>query len=102
MERVLIEKTKRQQKTKKMFKRAGMCKEKNRKRIIKLMRILKKKKEKKRNEGKTDIEEREQKKVSVHKHVRFKKGNFFFYKKREKGKHAKTCNFLSKEKFTKK
>ena len=74
---------------------------KNRKRIIKLMRILKKKK-KKRNKGKTVTEEREQKRVSVQKHVRFLKRKLFFYKKREKGKHAKTCIFLFKEKLTKK
>ena len=46
------------------------------------MRILKKKK--KRNKGKTDIEEREQKRVSVPKHVRLKKETFFFKKKRER------------------
>ena len=61
---------------------------------------LEKKKKKKRNKGKTDIEEREQKRVSVQKTREIKKGNFFS-KKREKGKHAKTCIFV-KEKLTKK
>ena len=65
------------------------------------MRILKKKE--KRNKGKTDIEEREQKRVSVQKTREiFKKETFFQKKKREKGKHAKTCIFLFTEKLTKK
>ena len=45
---------------------------------------LEKKKKKKRNKGKTDIEEREQKRVSVQKTREIKKGNFFFKKKRER------------------
>ena len=61
---------------------------------------LEKKKKKKRNKGKTVTEEREQKRVSVQKHVRLKKENFF-YKKREKGKHAKTCIFCLKKSLQK-
>ena len=63
------------------------------------MRILKKKK--KRNKGKTDIEEREQKRVSVQKHVRLKKEIFFKKKERER-QTCKDMYFLFKEKLTKK
>ena len=52
-----------------------MHKEKKTEKIIKLLRILKK--EKKRNKGKTDVEEREQKRLVFKNTREFKKETFF-------------------------
>ena len=55
-----------------------------------------KKKRKKEKQRKNSYWRKRTKKVSVQKHVRLKKETSFFLKKKEKGKHAKTCIFLFK------